>query len=204
MNCHNIFNLSLAKVAVCTCFNTSSIVLVPKHTTTVCPNDFCPVAPTPTIIKCSEKMLLDIKKPAHHQHWNLDQYAYSKIRSMEVAISTALHPAVFHLDNRNTCENAALWNTIVSAKLITKFCDLNIYLCNWRLNFVTNRILNPGYRCHIRLCVCPILNSLFTYNCTPVYGSNTVIKLADDNGGKVHQQQCVGLHGGVPAAGGRF
>ena len=54
----DIFNLSLAQAAVPTCFKTTSIVLVPKHSTAVSLNDFRPVALTPTIMKCFERLVL--------------------------------------------------------------------------------------------------------------------------------------------------
>lgn len=79
------------------------------------------------------------------------------------------------------------FNTVIPSKLITKLSDLgiNTSLCNWILDFLSNRpqsvrvenhtsstlILNTGVP---QGCVLsPLLYSLFTYDCTPVHGSNT-------------------------------
>ncbi|KAF0024967.1 hypothetical protein F2P81_021848, partial [Scophthalmus maximus] len=86
------------------------------------------------------------------------------------------------------------FNTIIPSKLITKLCDLgiNTSLCNWILDFLTNRpqsvrlgnhtsstlILNTGVP---QGCVLsPLHYSLFTYDFTPVHGSNTIVKFADN------------------------
>ena len=122
------------------------------------------------------------------------QFAYRQNRS------TALHSALSHLDNNNTyvrilfIDFSSAFNTIIPSKLITKLSDLgiNTSLCNWVLDFLTNRpqsvrlenhtsstlILNTGIP---QGCVLsPFLYSLFTNDCTPVHGSNTIIKFADD------------------------
>ncbi|KAM3860445.1 uncharacterized protein ofcc1 [Diretmus argenteus] len=58
---------------------------------------------------------------------------------------------------------SSAFNTIIPSNLITKLCDLGIdpSLCNWG--------------CVLSL----LLYSLFTYDCTPVHDSNTIIKFAD-------------------------
>lgn len=43
------FNLSLAKAAELACFKTTSIVLLPKHSSLMCLNDYHPVALTPIV-----------------------------------------------------------------------------------------------------------------------------------------------------------
>jgi len=85
-------------------------------------------------------------------------------------------------------------NNIIPSKLNTTLGDLgiNTSLCSWLLDFLTNR---PQY---VRLCnhtsstltlstgvpqgcvLRPLLYSLFTHDCTPVHGSNTIIKFADE------------------------
>ena len=151
-------------------------------------------------MKCFERMV-----PAHLKTCippTLDpfQFAYSKNRSTEDAISTALHSALSHLDNNNSyvrmlfIDFSSAFNTVIPSKLITKLSHLgiNTSLCNWILDFLSNRpqsvrvenhtsstlILNTGVP---QGCVLsPFLYSLFTYDCTPVHGSNTIVKFADD------------------------
>ena len=75
------------------------------------------------------------------------QFAYSPNRSIDDAISIALHTALSHLDKRNTSvrmlfvDYSSAFNTIVPSKLITKLriLGLNTSLCNWILDFLTRR-----------------------------------------------------------------
>ena len=196
----DIFNLSLAQATVPTCFKTTSIVPVPKHSTAVSLNDFRPVALTPTIMKCFERLVLAHLKTCLPPTLDPFQFAYRKNRSTEDAISTALHSALSHLDNNNSyvrmlfIDFSSAFNTVIPSKLITKLSHLgiNTSLCNWILDFLSNRpqsvrvenhtsstlILNTGVP---QGCVLsPLLYSLFTYDCTPVHGSNTIVKFADD------------------------
>lgn len=48
----DILNLSLAQTVVQVCFNTTSIMPVPKHSSPTCLNDYHPVALTPIVMKC--------------------------------------------------------------------------------------------------------------------------------------------------------
>ena len=127
------------------------------------------------------------------------QLAYRPNRSTDDAISIALHTALSHLDKRNTyvrllfIDYSSAFNTIVPSKLITKLriLGLNTSLCNWILDFLTDRplgvrvdnntsarlILNTGAP---QGCVLsPLLYSLFTHNCVAAHDSNTIIKFAD-------------------------
>ena len=89
---------------------------------------------------------------------------------------------------------SSAFNTIVPSKLITKLRNLglNTSLCNWILDFLTGHpqvvrignntsatlILNTGAP---QGCVLsPLLQSLFTHDCTARYDSNTIIKFAND------------------------
>ncbi|KAK3566942.1 hypothetical protein QTP86_006760 [Hemibagrus guttatus] len=88
---------------------------------------------------------------------------------------------------------SSVFNTVIPSKLTTKLGDLgiNTSLRNWILDFLTNRSqhVRSGHICSTTItlntgvpqgCVLnPFLYSLFTHNCRPVYGSNS-IKFADD------------------------
>lgn len=84
-------------------------------------------------------------------------------------------------------------NTVILSKLITKLSELGIdtFLCNWTLDFVTNRPqhveLNNTTSLSVTLntgvpqgCVLsPFLYSLFTKSCRPVHGFNTITRFAN-------------------------
>ena len=196
----DIFNLSLSLSVIPVCLKTATIVPVPKHSTATCLNDFRPVALTPIITKCFERLVLAHLKTCLPPTLDPHQYAYRHNRSTEDAISTAIHTALTHLELPNTyvrllfIDFSSAFNTIIPSKLVTKLHHLGIStsLCNWILDFLTNRpqsvrlanhtssilTLNTGVP---QGCVLsPLLYSLFTHDCVPVHGSNTIVKFADD------------------------
>ena len=89
---------------------------------------------------------------------------------------------------------SSAFNTIVPTKLITKLrtMRLNTSLCNWILNFLTDRpqVVRVGNNTSAMLILytgasqgcmlCPLLYSLFTHDCVAKHDSNTIIKFADD------------------------
>ncbi|KAI4872906.1 hypothetical protein NFI96_001928 [Prochilodus magdalenae] len=196
----DIFNLSLAQAVVPTIFKTATIVPVPKHPTASTLNDFRPVALTPIISKCFERLVSSHVKSCLPAALDLHQFAYRRNRSTEDAISAALHTVLSHLDCQNSyvrmlfIDFSSAFNTVIPSKLISKLSQLSIStsLCNWILDFLTDRPqsvkLDKLFSSTITLntgvpqgCVLsPLLYSLFTYDCVPVYGSNSIIKFADD------------------------
>ncbi|KAK3566077.1 hypothetical protein QTP86_025543 [Hemibagrus guttatus] len=54
----SIFNLSLSQITVPTCFKTTATVPLPKKNHPTCLNDNRPVALTPIIMKCFERVVL--------------------------------------------------------------------------------------------------------------------------------------------------
>ncbi|KAI4875417.1 hypothetical protein NFI96_032939, partial [Prochilodus magdalenae] len=97
---------------------TATIVPVPKHPTASAPNDFRPVALTPIISKCFERLVL------------------SHLKSC-LPITLDPHQFAYHSNSLNTG--------------VPQGCVLS-----------------------------PILYSLFTHDCVPIYDSNSIIKYADD------------------------
>ncbi|KAK3531197.1 hypothetical protein QTP70_015131 [Hemibagrus guttatus] len=115
-------------------------------------------------------------------------------------VSTVLHSVLTHLDNNNKqarvlfVDFSSAFNTAIPSKLTTKLGDLriNTSLRNWTMDFLTNRPqhVRSGHICSTTItlntgvpqgCVLSLfLYSLFTHDCRPVYGSNSIIKFADD------------------------
>ncbi|KAI5609339.1 gastrula zinc finger protein XlCGF28.1-like [Silurus asotus] len=165
-----------------------------------CLNDFRPVALTTIAMKCFEKLVLNHLTAGLPPTLDPYQFAYRPNRSTEDAVSTALYSALTHLDKSNTyirmlfIDFSSAFNTVLPTVLITKFSELGICTstCRWILDFLTNRpqsvrlgnqvsstlILNTGIP---QGCVLsPLLYSLFTHDCAPLYNSNIFIKYADD------------------------
>uniref|UniRef100_A0A3B5QGF3 Reverse transcriptase domain-containing protein n=1 Tax=Xiphophorus maculatus TaxID=8083 RepID=A0A3B5QGF3_XIPMA len=196
----DIFNLSLAHAVVPTCFKSTSIVPIRKNPNPTRLNDYRPVALTPIITKCLERLVLAHLRSCLSPTLDPHQFAYRQNRSTEDAVSIALHSVLSYLDSKNTyarllfLDFSSAFNTVIPSQLITKLTDLGIspLMCNWLLDFLTSRpqhvrldnhfsytiIINTGVP---QGCVMsPFLYSLFTYDCRPVHGSNAIIKFADD------------------------
>ncbi|KAK3539709.1 hypothetical protein QTP70_012032 [Hemibagrus guttatus] len=152
----SIFNLSLSQSTIPTCFKTTTIVPLPKKRPPTCLNDYRPVALTPIIIKCFERVVL-----AHIQSSIPDtldplQYAYRPNRSILDAIAAALHISLSHLEDKDTyirmlfIDYSSTFNTVIPHKLTHKLFAL------------------------------PILYTLFTHACIASHKDNIILKFADD------------------------
>ncbi|KAI3357041.1 hypothetical protein L3Q82_003684 [Scortum barcoo] len=76
---------------------TSIIVPVPKKSAVTCLNDYRPVALTPVIMKCFERIVLKHIKDIIPAGLDQYQFAYRENRSTEDAVSIALHTALTNL-----------------------------------------------------------------------------------------------------------
>ncbi|KAL0148027.1 hypothetical protein M9458_056642 [Cirrhinus mrigala] len=196
----DIFNISLNQAVVPTCFKATTIIPVPKKSTPSCFNDYHPVALTPILMKCFERLVMQRIKTVLPPSLDPFQFAYQPNRSTDDAISTALHSALTHLDKKDSyvrmlfIDFSSAFNTIIPQQLTQKLVQLglNTSLCNWLLDFLTGRpqvvrvgsntsstiILNTGAP---QGCVLsPLLFTLLTHNCTPSHSSNLFVKFADD------------------------
>ncbi len=196
----DIFNLSFSLSAVPQCFKTSTIVPIQKTPKASCLNDWRPVALTPIISKCFEKLIRDHICSVLPASLNPQQFAYRKNLSTEDAIAFTLHIALSHLDKRNIyvrmlfVDYSSAFNTIVPSKLVVKIqaLGLNNSLCSWILDYLTGRrqevrvgsnissplTLNTG---DLQGCVLsPLLYSLYMHDCVATHSSNVIIKFADD------------------------
>ncbi len=192
-----IFNQSLSQAAVPSCLKTSTIIPVPKKNTISCLNDYRPVALTPIIMKCFEKLvrthIVSILPPSFDPH----QFAYRTNRSTEDAITTALHSALCHLEQQGSyarllfVDFSSAFNTILPDRLMTKLLDLGIShsICLWIKDFLSDRPQKVRGGRHSSSCLslstgspqgCVLLYTLYTHDCTPTHSCNTIIKFADD------------------------
>ncbi len=128
------------------------------------------------------------------------QYAYKRNRCTADATSYVVHMALTHLENRDSYVRllflyfSSAFNTIIPQTLVHKLEALGLSptLCNWVLDFLTNRrqtvrihsttsspiILNTGSP---QGCVLSqLLYSLLTYDCSATFSSNHIVKSADD------------------------
>ena len=196
----DIFNTSLSQAAVPTCFKETIIIPVPKKASPSGFNDYRPIALTPIIMKCFERLVMQHIKSVLPPALDPYQFAYRANRSTDDAISTALHSALTHLDTKDShvrmlfIDFCSAFNTIIPQQLTQKLDRLgvNTSLCNWLLDFLTGRpqavrvgsttsstiTLNTGAP---QGCVLsPILFILLTHDCTPKHSTNVFVKFADD------------------------
>ncbi|KAK3573025.1 hypothetical protein QTP86_012239 [Hemibagrus guttatus] len=151
-------------------------------------------------MKCFERLVMRPIKNLLPPSLDPMQFDYRPNRSTDNAISTTLHLALTHLDNKDTCvqmlviDFSSAFNTINLQYLIKKLSLLgtNTSLCNWILDFLTGRpqsvrimnsissttTLSTGapHGCVLS----PLLFILLTHVCAAMHSSNNIIKFADD------------------------
>ncbi|KAK3519742.1 hypothetical protein QTP70_003917 [Hemibagrus guttatus] len=178
----DIFNIFLSSAVIPTCLKTTTIIPVPKKSPVSCLNDYRLVALTPIIMKCFERLVMRQIKDLLPLSLDPLQFAYRPNRSTDNAITTTLHLALTHLDNKDSYH--------LTKKL--SLLGINTSLCNWILDFLTGRpqsvrignstssatTLNTGAP---QGCVLsPLLFTLLTHDCAAMHSSNHVIKFAGD------------------------
>ncbi|KAI4904477.1 hypothetical protein NFI96_008392 [Prochilodus magdalenae] len=151
-------------------------------------------------MKCFERLVMRHIKTLLPPSLDPLQFAYRPNRSTDDAISTTLHLALTHLDNRDTyvrmlfIDFRLAFNTIIPQHLIGKLdlLGLNTSLSNWILDSLTGRpqsvrigrdtssttTLSTGAP---QGCVLsPLLFTLLTHDCAAMHTSNHIIKFADN------------------------
>ena len=94
----NIFNWSLKACSVPSIWKNSTVCPVPKKKNPTTLNDYRPVALTPIVMKCFEKLVLQRLLSFVDQYLDPCQFAYKPNRGTDDAILTLLHNAFFHLN----------------------------------------------------------------------------------------------------------
>ncbi len=196
----DIFNTSLSQAVVPTCLKSTTIIPVPKKSPVSCLNDYRPIALTPIMMKYFERLVMHNIKNSLPNTLDPLQFAYRPNRSTDDAISSTLHLALTHLENKDSyvrmlfIDFSSAFNTIIPQQLINKLnlLGLNNSLCNWILDFLTGRpqSLRVGHNTSSTTtlstgapqgCVLsPLLFTLLTHDCTAKFSSNHIIKFADD------------------------
>uniref|UniRef100_A0A669EHA4 Reverse transcriptase domain-containing protein n=1 Tax=Oreochromis niloticus TaxID=8128 RepID=A0A669EHA4_ORENI len=195
-----LFNLSLDQAAIPSCLKSATIIPVPKKSPITSLNDYRPVALTPVIMKCFERLVLQHIKDYLPPEFDPHQFAYRANRSTEDAIATALHAVLSHLEQRQSyvrmlfVDYSSAFNTIIPDILINKLVNLGLppLTCAWIKDFLTNRPQTVRLGPHLSStrtlstgspqgCVLsPLLYSLYTHDCSPAHNNTLIIKFADD------------------------
>ncbi|KAK3556234.1 hypothetical protein QTP70_006917 [Hemibagrus guttatus] len=181
----DIFNISLSSAIVPTCLKTTTIIPMPKKSTVSCLHDYCPIALTPIVIKCIERLIMRYIKTQLPTSLDPLQFACCPNHSTNDAITTILHLSLTHLDNMDSfvqmlfIDFSSAFNAIIPQHLIENLSllGLNTSLCNWILDFLTGRPQSVRIMNSIsstttlstgapQSCVLsPLLFTLLTHNC---------------------------------------
>ncbi|KAI5616377.1 gastrula zinc finger protein XlCGF28.1-like [Silurus asotus] len=149
------------------------------------------------MMKCFERLVMRHIKTQLPPSLDPMQFAYRPNRITDDAISTTLHLALTHLDNKDSyvrmlfIDFSSAFNTIIPQHLIEKLSllGLNTSLCNWILDFLTERPQSVRIRNSISSTTtlstgapqgCVLSPLLFTLLTAPMHSSNHIIKFADD------------------------
>ncbi|KAL0173817.1 hypothetical protein M9458_029785, partial [Cirrhinus mrigala] len=162
--------------------------------------DYRPVALTPVIMKCFERLVLRHIKEYLPSNFDPHQFAYRTKRSTEDAIALALHAVLGHLEQQQSyarmlfVDYSSAFNTIIPDILFNKLDILGLpsLTCAWIKDFLTNRPQSVRLGPHLSStrtlsigspqgCVLsPFLYCFYTHDCTASYDSNLIVKFADD------------------------
>ena len=199
-----LFNWSMKEHKLPAVWKTSEIVPTPKKPKVKVLNDLRPVALTPVVVKCFERLVLLRLLPAVYPYQDPFQFAYKKKRSVDDAIAYFFDNIYKHLDTSgNYCrvlfiDFSSAFNTIQPKILVEKLLELKVnkYLCSWIFDFLTERpqfvrlklqnaiihsetsILNVG--APQGTVISPALYSIYTDSCRSSSSNINIIKFADD------------------------
>ncbi|KAI3358148.1 hypothetical protein L3Q82_003149 [Scortum barcoo] len=196
----DIFNTSLRQAIVPSGFKAATIIPVPKKSSPSCFNDYRPVALTPIIMKCFERLVLSHIKSTLPPAWTRtsSHTEQNDPQTMQFALpSTQRSPIWTRQDSYVRMlfiDFSSAFNTIIPQQLICKLDKLGLStsLCNWLLDFLSQRPqavrVGNNISSSITLstgapqgCVLsPLLFTLLTHDCTPTHSSNHLVKFADD------------------------
>lgn len=111
------------------------------------PNDYRPVALTPVVMKCFERLVCQHIRTFLPPTLDPHQFAYRPNRSTEDAITIALHTALSHLEHQGSyvrmlfLDFSSAFNHIIPEILVQKLSHLGLSfpICLWVKDFLTDR-----------------------------------------------------------------
>ncbi len=142
-----LFTWSLKDCSVPLLWKKSIICPVPKNKNPISLNDYRPIALTSIVMKCFERIILNLilsyTEPFHDPY----QFAYKPNRSTEDATLTLLHHAYTHLEQPDSfvrilfVDFSSAFNTIQPHLMAHKLLTFNVNpkLIMWVLSFLVNR-----------------------------------------------------------------
>ena len=195
-----LFSWSLKDCIVPSIWKKSIISPIPKNRSPSSLNDFRPVALTPIVMKCFERLVL--KKLLSQTQEFLDpfQFAYRPKRSTDDATLTLLHNCYSHLDKPGSyvrilfIDFSSAFNTIQPHLMALKLLslDVNPKLILWITQFLVNRTQSVRFQQAISstkatstgspqgTVLSPVLFTLYTNDCSGT-DSSLLIKYSDDS-----------------------
>lgn len=195
-----LFQVSLVNHCIPSLWLTSELIPVPKLTLPKVKNDLRPVALTPIVMKCFERINLDYMMPVVKPFLDIYQFAYSHGIGVEDAVMTLNDILRSHLESKNSharllfVDFSSAFNTIQPHVLMKKLIDMkvNSHLILWIHQFLTNRtqyvkfnntksrviIINTGAP---QGCVLSaFLFTIYTTDCKSNGKGIVILKYADD------------------------
>ncbi|XDV11181.1 hypothetical protein PO909_000189 [Leuciscus waleckii] len=138
-----IFNISLTRAIVPSCWKSTTIIPVPKTSARKSLNDFRPIALTSLVMKCLERLVAQHIKACLPPSFDPHQFAYRANRSTEDAIAITLHATLSHLEHSGSyarllfIDFSSAFNTIIPDILIKKLLGLHLppSTCAWIKTF---------------------------------------------------------------------
>ena len=127
---HHIYNKTILEGTLPSLWKTATIIPVPKKAKATVLNDYRPVALTPVVMKCLERIILKRLLPVVSPSMDTLQFAYRKDRGVEDATATMLNYVYQHLDMQGTYARAlfidfsSAFNTIMPRVLVDKLQSL--------------------------------------------------------------------------------
>ena len=147
--CHiysHIFNISLSTSSIPNVWKTSKIIPVPKKEKVITINDLRPVALTPIVMKCFERIILKHLNKQISPLLDPLQFAYQLKRSVEDALIVFSNYIYNHLGKANTycrilfIDFSSAFYTIQPHLLVKKLNTFNVnkHIIAWVLAFLSN------------------------------------------------------------------
>jgi hypothetical protein len=141
----DLFNLSISSGNVPRIWKTSSIVPIPKSSGASEPKDYRPIALTPILAKCLERLISPMISDKLDDCY---QFAYRRNRSTDDALIVLLDKVTNHLDQNAQNYTRAVFldfssafNTLDASLMIEKLLAKGVHdnIINWIWNFLTER-----------------------------------------------------------------